>query len=76
MVRDNAYYGRQLWDRWKNEYPFHTITPTTVRPDKTPGTHASVVLQKGFRTWGFKFYDEYQKFAELVTKVARHVANV
>lgn len=71
-LRENA----KWWETKKNQYPFHIVAPTTIKPHKVPGDHASAVLSEGFRTWGFKDYSEYQKFAELVTKVAQDVANV
>lgn len=85
MVRDNRprqisnkrlEENRDWWETKKYLYPLHIVTPTSIRPDKVPGDHASAVLSQGFRTWGFRDYSQYQKFAELVTKVAQDVANV
>lgn len=61
---------RRLWELWKDRYPHHVKTDTTVRPDLWPGHHASVVMTQGVRTWGFRTAEDLTKFR---TAHANHI---
>ena len=69
FVRQNwrqMFRDKEWWDARKHKYPFHLTVPTSLMaPHKWPGDHCSVVLEKGYRTWGFKTFKKYTAFAAI-----------
>jgi hypothetical protein len=53
------------WMERQDRYPFQYIVKNGyVSPEFYHGVHASVVLTKGYRLWGFQTQKELDKFKE------------
>lgn len=46
----------------EKDYPFSTISPMSVRPEKYPGDHCSAGIGNGLRQWRFQTQADLDAF--------------
>jgi hypothetical protein len=61
------------WTEKSVKYPFHALSPTSVRPELVAGDHVSCVLRIGWRQWGFPTAEARDAFCAQYTGGKLHV---